>query len=584
VARLDSGAPNARVEAQLNNHTDVSQAHQFFQVRADAGLPNINLTTSGTGESAALHQGATGAEQAVGKIAAGAEHAIGALAHAASEPISPLIQMIMKMPGLTGIMNSFFEFLGALLRGNLLDALNPAVWMEHAAGALDSVNSALQHFTISLDMLPANGPMLSFDGMNFNDPMGSMNFHMEAVKPAADSAANVGATIDQPDLDNAVFEKAGYSTTDYHQNSLLDWHKSEYQIAMGGEGVYRPTTGGYYQPTTTTTSTTATTTAPAQTAAPARPAHHAGGHGDGHAHAHHAKAHHETAHHEVAEHTQIADAQTGDAPAAGGDYTVERGDSLWEIARKQLGDSSRWHEIYNLNSDVIGSNPDLIHPGVTLKMPDGNAIADSYVVQPGDNLWNIARHHLGGGEHWSQIYQMNQDIIGANPNLIHPGQHLSLSGGGSETVASSQPAADTGSVAEASSPAPAFESAPATPAPAPHAMAQHVAPASSPATAAVAHHAPVADHTQVAATFPHSTPADAPHSVPHEHTAGGGALQAETPKVDSSAPATTAAAPHEFSHKAGVGGEETINSATHVPADNQMYQAPDGSLFYRKPN
>lgn len=46
-----------------------------------------------------------------------------------------------------------------------------------------------------------------------------------------------------------------------------------------------------------------------------------------------------------------------------------------------------WHDIYNLNKDVIGTNPNLIKPGQVLKMPDG---APDYVVKPGDNLTRIA--------------------------------------------------------------------------------------------------------------------------------------------------------------------------------------------------
>lgn len=50
-------------------------------------------------------------------------------------------------------------------------------------------------------------------------------------------------------------------------------------------------------------------------------------------------------------------------------YTVVKGDNLWDIARKQLGDEKRWKEIYELNRDVIGGNPNLIKPGQVLKLP-----------------------------------------------------------------------------------------------------------------------------------------------------------------------------------------------------------------------
>ena len=50
-------------------------------------------------------------------------------------------------------------------------------------------------------------------------------------------------------------------------------------------------------------------------------------------------------------------------------YTVKSGDSLWAIAKRILGDGSRWQEIYNANVNVIGKNPNLIYPGQVLRIP-----------------------------------------------------------------------------------------------------------------------------------------------------------------------------------------------------------------------
>lgn len=53
-------------------------------------------------------------------------------------------------------------------------------------------------------------------------------------------------------------------------------------------------------------------------------------------------------------------------------YTVISGDSLWKIAKKLLGDGSRWYEIYtyNNNKSIIGGNPNLIYPGQVLSIPN----------------------------------------------------------------------------------------------------------------------------------------------------------------------------------------------------------------------
>lgn len=56
--------------------------------------------------------------------------------------------------------------------------------------------------------------------------------------------------------------------------------------------------------------------------------------------------------------------------ASGGQvYRVKPGDCLWKIAAEQLGEGTRWTELYRLNQDVIGEDPDLILPGIHLLMP-----------------------------------------------------------------------------------------------------------------------------------------------------------------------------------------------------------------------
>ena len=57
--------------------------------------------------------------------------------------------------------------------------------------------------------------------------------------------------------------------------------------------------------------------------------------------------------------------------------------------------------------------------------------AEFVVVSPGDTLWDIAARHLGStattaeiaGE-WHRWYAVNADLIGADPDLIQPGQRL----------------------------------------------------------------------------------------------------------------------------------------------------------------
>ena len=49
-------------------------------------------------------------------------------------------------------------------------------------------------------------------------------------------------------------------------------------------------------------------------------------------------------------------------------YIVRRGDTLSGIAQRELGDASRWPEIFERNREVL-SNPDRIFPDQVLILP-----------------------------------------------------------------------------------------------------------------------------------------------------------------------------------------------------------------------
>lgn len=81
-------------------------------------------------------------------------------------------------------------------------------------------------------------------------------------------------------------------------------------------------------------------------------------------------------------------------------YTVVSGDSLSRIAA--ANGINDWRDIYNLNRDVIGSNPNMIKPGQVLQLPgDSDTTAKSEpstTVEEGlkQDLFNVA----GGAEVW----------------------------------------------------------------------------------------------------------------------------------------------------------------------------------------
>jgi len=56
--------------------------------------------------------------------------------------------------------------------------------------------------------------------------------------------------------------------------------------------------------------------------------------------------------------------------------------------------------------------------------PSSRQVPKSYTVKSGDSLWKIAARVYGNGDDWRKIYAQNKKVIGANPNLIKPGQKL----------------------------------------------------------------------------------------------------------------------------------------------------------------
>jgi len=49
------------------------------------------------------------------------------------------------------------------------------------------------------------------------------------------------------------------------------------------------------------------------------------------------------------------------------DYTVKKGDTLWDIADKELKDSFLWPKVWKENPEI--KNPDLIYPGQGIRIP-----------------------------------------------------------------------------------------------------------------------------------------------------------------------------------------------------------------------
>jgi nucleoid-associated protein YgaU len=113
---------------------------------------------------------------------------------------------------------------------------------------------------------------------------------------------------------------------------------------------------------------------------------------------------------------------------------VTKGDTLWSIAEEHLGSGERWREIAELNEGRVMTAGSRFHdagtilPGWELLLPAPAPARDHVVtVQRGDSLWQIAQDEYGEGAEWPRIYAANRDVI-EDPDEIHPGQSLHVPG------------------------------------------------------------------------------------------------------------------------------------------------------------
>jgi LysM repeat protein len=115
-------------------------------------------------------------------------------------------------------------------------------------------------------------------------------------------------------------------------------------------------------------------------------------------------------------------------------------------------------------------------PAHAVEVPVATTVADAgasqadYTVERGDTVARIAAAH---GQAWRELYQRNVGVIGADPNLIFPGQVLHTAGSAAAAPAAPAPAAGSaGDAAPAPVVAPLAAAAAPTPVAAPAATAR----------------------------------------------------------------------------------------------------------------
>src|SRR5258706_2203533 len=106
-------------------------------------------------------------------------------------------------------------------------------------------------------------------------------------------------------------------------------------------------------------------------------------------------------------------------------YVVHNGDTLSGIAARFAGPGG-WPALCEANRKAVGPDPDLIHSGTVLVLP-ARRVPVRYTVAASDTLSGIAaRFAVRGG--WPALYAANRQAIGPDPNVIHSGTMLVLSG------------------------------------------------------------------------------------------------------------------------------------------------------------
>lgn len=88
-------------------------------------------------------------------------------------------------------------------------------------------------------------------------------------------------------------------------------------------------------------------------------------------------------------------------------YIVKKGDTLWRIAQKTMGSGNQYKAIMTLNGIVS----DKLKVGQVLKIREKTSGTEAppstteYTVKKGDSLWKIAKAQLGNGSRYKEIMQ-----------------------------------------------------------------------------------------------------------------------------------------------------------------------------------
>ncbi|MEU7554894.1 transglycosylase family protein [Streptomyces sp. NPDC044571] len=128
-----------------------------------------------------------------------------------------------------------------------------------------------------------------------------------------------------------------------------------------------------------------------------------------------------------------ADLATKDQQIAVAEKVLKgQGPQAWPVCGKQAGlsrsapASAATPQVPTQQAKAPATAPQAAVPQAAAPRPTGTPVLPNpYVVAPGDSLSAIATsRHVEGG--WQALYETNRATVGSDPNLIFPGQRLTL--------------------------------------------------------------------------------------------------------------------------------------------------------------
>ena len=108
------------------------------------------------------------------------------------------------------------------------------------------------------------------------------------------------------------------------------------------------------------------------------------------------------------------------------DYTItENAKNAFDLTVKIKLKQYREYGTKTVNIQISTSKASVSSTRSTESAPSTSS-SQTYTVVSGDCLWNIAKKFYGNGAKYTVIYNANTSVIGSNPNLIYPGQVLTI--------------------------------------------------------------------------------------------------------------------------------------------------------------